>query len=75
MRKRSMKLGTILLVDDDPSVLRPLRWLLEREGFRVLSALDGQAALAAAAIERPSLIVTDWMMPRIDGIELHIATG
>jgi Response regulator containing a CheY-like receiver domain and a GGDEF domain len=36
----------------------------------VLTALDGQAALAAAAIERPGLIVTDWMMPRIDGVEL-----
>src|ERR1700709_644474 len=70
MRKRSIKLGTILLVDDDPNILRPLRWLLEREGFRVLTALDGQAALAAAAIERPGLIVTDWMMPRIDGVEL-----
>jgi DNA-binding response OmpR family regulator len=63
-------LATILLVDDDPNILRPLRWLLEREGFRVFTAPDGQAALAAAAIERPGLIVTDWMMPRIDGVEL-----
>lgn len=36
----------------------------------MLAALDGQAALATTAIERPSLIVTDWMMPRIDGVEL-----
>ncbi|MFM0729143.1 response regulator [Paraburkholderia sediminicola] len=64
------KLATIPLVDDAPNILRPLRWLLEREGFRVLTALDGQAALAAAAIESPNLIVTDWMMPRIEGVEL-----
>ncbi|MFM0091749.1 response regulator [Paraburkholderia sediminicola] len=63
-------MATILLVDDDPNILRPLRWLLEREGFRLLTALDGQAALATVAIERPGLIVTDWMMPRVDGVEL-----
>jgi CheY-like chemotaxis protein len=63
-------LATILLVDDDPNILRLLRLLVEREGYRVLTAPDGQVALAAAAIERPSLIVTDWMMPRVDGVEL-----
>ena len=36
----------------------------------MLTAQNGEAALAAAAIERPNLIVTDWMMPRIDGVEL-----
>ncbi|MFP3558063.1 response regulator [Paraburkholderia sp. SIMBA_049] len=63
-------MATIRLVDDDPNMLRPLQLLVEREGYRVLTASDGQVALAAAAIERPSLIVTDWMMPRVDGVEL-----
>jgi DNA-binding response OmpR family regulator len=63
-------LTTILLVDDDPNVLCPLQLLLEAEGYRVLTAPDGEAALAAAAIERPNLIVTDWMMLRIDGVGL-----
>jgi DNA-binding response OmpR family regulator len=63
-------LATILLVDDDPNVLCPLQLLLEQEGYRVLTALDGEAALAAAAIESPNLIVTDWMMPRTDGVGL-----
>lgn len=63
-------MATILLVDDDPNILRPLRLLLEREGYRVLTASDGQAALAAAAVESPNLIVTDWMMPRLDGVGL-----
>lgn len=44
--------------------------LVEFEGYRVLTARDGEAALVAAAVQRPNLIVTDWMMPRIDGIEL-----
>lgn len=63
-------LATVLLVDDDPNILRPLRLLVEREGYRVLTAEDGQVALAVAAIESPGLIVTDWMMPHVDGVEL-----
>ncbi|HEX7913967.1 MAG TPA: response regulator [Paraburkholderia sp.] len=63
-------MATVLLVDDDPNILRPLRLLVEREGYRVLTAADGAAALAIASIENPGLIVTDWMMPRVDGVEL-----
>ena len=63
-------LATVLLVDDDPNILRPLRLLVEREGYRVVTAHDGGAALAATAIENPGVIVTDWMMPHIDGVEL-----
>ena len=63
-------LATILLVDDDPNILRPLQLLVEREGYRVVTAPDGKAALAAAVIENPGLIVTDWMMPDVDGVEL-----
>ncbi|MGF6968677.1 DNA-binding response OmpR family regulator [Paraburkholderia sp. WC7.3g] len=63
-------MATVLLVDDDPNILRPRRLLVEREGYRVLTAGDGEAALAVAAIESPGLIVTDWMMPRLDGVEL-----
>ncbi|WP_429447325.1 response regulator [Paraburkholderia sp. WC7.3g] len=44
--------------------------LAEQEGYLVLTARDGQAALAVAAIESPGLIVTDWVMPHIDGVEL-----
>jgi|SRR6266702_852005 CheY-like chemotaxis protein len=70
-RKRAApELATVLLVDDDPNILRPLQLLVEREGYRVLTAQNGEAAQAVAAIERPGLIVTDWMMPRVDGIEL-----
>ncbi|WP_243750963.1 response regulator [Paraburkholderia sp. BL10I2N1] len=63
-------MATILFVDDDPNILRPLQMLFEREGYRVLTAQDGEAALATAALERPNVVVTDWMMPRVDGVEL-----
>nr|WP_213300018.1 response regulator [Paraburkholderia sacchari] len=63
-------LTTVLLVDDDPNILRPLQLLVEQEGYHVVTALDGEAALAAAVVERPGLIVTDWMMPSVDGVEL-----
>lgn len=62
--------ATILLVDDAPKILRPLQMLVEFEGYRVVTASDGAAALVVAAAQCPDVIVTDWMMPRIDGIEL-----
>ncbi|MFA8356412.1 response regulator transcription factor [Burkholderia ubonensis] len=64
------ELTTVLLVDDDPNILAPLQLLVEREGYRVVTASDGKAALAATAVESPGLIVTDWMMPNVDGVEL-----
>jgi CheY-like chemotaxis protein len=61
---------TILLVDDDRKTLRPLRILLEGEGYRVLTALSGDAAVSITEADRPDLIVTDWMMPGMDGVAL-----
>jgi DNA-binding response OmpR family regulator len=63
-------MATILLVDDDPNILCPLQLLVEREGYRVVTAQNGEAALAAAALVSPNLVVTDWMMPRLDGVGL-----
>ncbi|AXF05717.1 response regulator (plasmid) [Paraburkholderia hospita] len=60
--------ATILLVDDDTKFLRPLQILLEAEGYWVLTASDGEVATAITVMQRPNLIVTDWMMPRVDGI-------
>ena len=58
---------TILVVDDDPEVLTALRTLLEREGYRVLTASDGNTGLAAAEREAPDLVVVDMVMPRRSG--------
>ncbi|OUL93687.1 response regulator [Paraburkholderia hospita] len=58
------------MVDDDVKILRPLRVILETEGYDVLTAEHGEAAMAVTAFARPDLIVTDWMMPGVDGAEL-----
>ena len=60
----------ILLVDDEPSIIQLARMYLEREGFRVESVGDGQAALEMVAGKRPALIVLDVMLPKLDGFEV-----
>ncbi len=60
----------ILLVDDEPSILQLARMYLERDGFRVEDARDGEAALAAVKRLQPDLIVLDVMLPKLDGFEV-----
>ncbi|HET7677967.1 MAG TPA: response regulator transcription factor [Candidatus Limnocylindrales bacterium] len=60
----------ILVVDDDPKIVQLVRMYLEREGFRVVAAHDGRAALAAFRERRPALIVLDLMLPLLDGLEV-----
>ena len=60
----------ILVVDDEPKVARLARDYLEKNGFRVLTAGDGQSALAAARREKPDLVILDLMLPQIDGREV-----
>ena len=60
--------GPILVVDDDPKIVRLVRTYLEREGFRVVEAADGRSALAAVALEAPALVVLDLMLPEVDGL-------
>jgi DNA-binding response OmpR family regulator len=60
----------ILVVDDEPKVARLARDYLEKNGFRVLTAGDGQSALTVARREKPDLIILDLMLPHIDGREV-----
>ena len=60
--------ATVLLVDDDTKFLRPLQILLEADGYRVLTAQDGEEATAVTVMATPDIVVTDWMMPRVDGV-------
>jgi DNA-binding response OmpR family regulator len=60
----------ILVVDDEPSIVEVVGLYLEREGYRVTAASDGQTALETVRRERPDLIVLDLMLPRIDGLEI-----
>lgn len=60
----------ILLVEDEASLRDIVASVLEDEGFEVFPAVDGQDALNLLANQRPNLIITDAMMPRMDGREL-----
>jgi DNA-binding response OmpR family regulator len=60
----------VLIVDDEPMVRDVLARYLEREGFDVQTAEDGQAALDLAANTPPDLVVLDVMLPRVDGMEV-----
>ena len=57
----------VLLVDDDPEVLGAMRLVLEKRGYRVCTASDGNAGVAAAEREAPDLVVVDMMMPKKSG--------
>lgn len=61
--------GQILVVEDDPGIVRAVKAYLEQEGFGVAVAADGLLALNAALAETPTLIVLDWMLPSLDGLE------
>ena len=61
---------TILVVDDEPTLVATLKYNLERESFRVLEAADGEAALEAARAGRPDLIVLDLMLPGLSGLDV-----
>jgi two-component system response regulator MprA len=60
----------ILAVDDDPQILDLLKRGLAYEGYRVDTAVDGVTALASARDNQPDLVVLDWMMPGMDGLEV-----
>jgi two-component system, OmpR family, response regulator MprA len=63
-------MATVLVVDDDPKLLSMLRRTLIYEGFHVLSADNGIAALSEIEAHRPDVVVLDWLMPGIDGISV-----
>jgi len=58
---------TILLVDDDRDIVSAMRTVIERKGYRVVTASDGNLGLALAEQEAPDLVVVDMMMPRKSG--------
>ncbi len=61
---------TILVVDDEESILELLDLGLGREGFRVVAARTGPEGLQAFQRERPDLVILDWMLPDLDGLEV-----
>lgn len=61
---------TVLVVEDEPAQREVLVYNFEAEGFRVLSADDGEKALLLVQEELPDLVLLDWMMPNLSGIEV-----
>ncbi|HET6467455.1 MAG TPA: response regulator [Geminicoccaceae bacterium] len=61
---------TVLVADDEPSILLSLRFLLQKAGYTVLTATNGGEALAALEQARPDLILLDVMMPERDGFDV-----
>ncbi|MDD5259324.1 MAG: response regulator [bacterium] len=60
----------ILLVDDEPKLLLLVKSRLEASGYEVITAADGEEALAMIPSEKPDLLVLDIMMPKIDGLQV-----
>lgn len=60
----------ILVVEDEPAMVELLRYNLESEGFEVASAHDGEEAMLAIEEEQPDVLLLDWMLPKVSGIEI-----
>ncbi|HUZ93255.1 MAG TPA: response regulator [Candidatus Paceibacterota bacterium] len=70
MTKTPKRVKRVLIVEDEPSIMRALATVFVREGFEATTAGDGEEGLAAALRDRPDLIILDIVMPRMDGMEM-----
>lgn len=61
---------TVLIIEDEASLVTMLRYNLEKEGFTVAEASDGEEAMTVAEETTPDAIILDWMLPRMSGIEV-----
>lgn len=61
---------TVLIVEDEEAIITLLRYNLEREGFKVLTSMDGEEALIVLKEKKPDVVVLDWMLPSLSGIEV-----
>ena len=67
---KEQSLHTILIVDDELNSRKLVKLLLEREGYRALTAANGEEGLILAKVEQPSLILLDVIMPKMNGFEM-----
>jgi two-component system alkaline phosphatase synthesis response regulator PhoP len=65
-----MSKQTILIVDDESSIIELVRIYLEQEGYRILSAMDGFQAIKRISEEKPDLVVLDVMLPELNGLDV-----
>lgn len=66
----SVKPEKILIADDEPDILEILKYNLVKEGYEVITAKDGDEAIAKAKLAQPDLVILDIMMPRKNGVEV-----
>ena len=60
----------ILVIDDDPAVQILLKRMLEKQGYKVVAVSNGEDGIAQAVVSRPALIICDWLMPGLSGIDV-----
>ena len=67
----------VLIVEDDPFFMRVLHKRIQSEGYQVMTAADGREGMKAIVTYEPDLVISDWMMPEVDGLELcqSVKTG
>lgn len=65
-----MSSPTILIVEDEEALVTLIDYNLQKEGFKVISASDGEEGLLRIAEDKPDLVLLDWMLPKVSGIEL-----
>ena len=70
LKQSSPRKRVVLVAEDEMPLMTLLRYNLEKEGYRALDASDGEQALMLAAEETPDLVLLDWMMPKVTGIEV-----
>src|SRR5579862_8050895 len=68
--ERTMGKGTVVVIDDEKDLIELVRYNLEKEGFDVIGAMNGEAGLEIARQHRPNLILLDLMLPGMDGLEV-----
>src|SRR5437773_10205363 len=62
--------AVVLVVEDEPSLAESVQYSLEREGYRVVAAADGERAVQQFRAERPSLVLLDLMLPKLSGLDV-----
>jgi two-component system alkaline phosphatase synthesis response regulator PhoP len=67
---KAMPKGTVLVIDDEKDIIELVKYSLEKEGFLVKAAADGESGVSSAQRDVPDLVVVDLMLPGIDGLEV-----
>lgn len=68
--KRLLSMFQILVIDDDPAVQILLKRMLEKQGYKVVAVSNGEEGIAQAIVSHPALIICDWLMPGLSGIDV-----